>query len=247
MNTSLSKKARSPTDYPTQGAGPLASDLRYLLDRHARPFDAKKLLLLQGDESSAVIYVIDGWLALTKSLENGEKQIIDFALPGDIVDPSAADGTTAAINVQAQTDGNAAVVPRATWEELLRSWPRLYELTQNAEAATLARRAERMLRLGKGTAEMRVAYALIEFCIRLDPTLKRSTPGFHIPITQQQLGDFIGLSSVHVCRTLRRLVRNEILSVEDHMDIQFHEKEALARIAGIAPADLRREIIPDGK
>jgi CRP-like cAMP-binding protein len=101
-----------------------------------------------------------------------------------------------------------------------------------------------MLRLGKGSAETRIAYAIIELCIRLGMIGKVPDCGFHIPLTQQQLGEFVGLSSVHVCRTMRRLTRLGVISMEGHMDITIHNMDALAEIAGVDPDALENEIIP---
>jgi hypothetical protein len=67
---------------------------------------------------------------------------------------------------------------------------------------------------------------------------------FHVPLGQQHLGDFTGLSSVHVCRTLRRLGRLGTLTTDDHMDIRIHDLPDLADRAGVNIATLRAEIIP---
>jgi CRP-like cAMP-binding protein len=68
--------------------------------------------------------------------------------------------------------------------------------------------------------------------------------GFHIPLTQQVLGDFVGLSSVHVSRTLRRLRRQKVLETGDHLDIVVHDVDRLAQIAEVDLDDLRAQIIP---
>ena len=102
-----------------------------------------------------------------------------------------------------------------------------------------------MLRLGKSCAETRIAYVLIELCLRLSACAQPAGDcAFHVPLGQQQLGDFIGLSSVHVCRTLRRLSRQGIITTGDHMDIEIHDLTALTELAGVDLADLRTEIIP---
>ena len=69
-------------------------------------------------------------------------------------------------------------------------------------------------------------------------------PGRHVPLGQQQLGDFTGLTAVHVCRTLRRLNRLDMIETGDHMDIAIHDVSALAELAGIDLGVLRKEIIP---
>ncbi|WGW05692.1 Crp/Fnr family transcriptional regulator [Tropicibacter oceani] len=213
-----------------------------VLAQHARPFSRFAFLVNEMEPWNAVICVLDGWLALSKSLDSGQVQIVDFALHNDIVEPTSGDGQTAIYSVQALTDGMAAVIPLPVWSELLHDLPELANLTRAVEAATRSRRAERTLRLGKGTAEMRVAHALVEFCIRLGD---RCGSLYHVPLTQQALGDFLGLSSVHVCRTTRRMARDGILQLTDHMDIRVLEPARLMQIAGLDPELFRREITPD--
>ena len=64
-----------------------------------------------------------------------------------------------------------------------------------------------------------------------------------MPLGQQQLGDFTGLSSVHVCRTLRRLNRVGVIWTGDHMDITIKDLPALAELAQVDLAALRKEIM----
>ncbi|WP_172982752.1 helix-turn-helix domain-containing protein [Roseovarius bejariae] len=226
------------------GAKAFPRELHNALNQHRLPFSKNRTLLLEGQGCRAVYCVLDGWLALSKALQEGQNQIIDFALPGDIVDPVAADGKTSSVNIEALSDGALAAMPYRSWERMTGHWPEMQRLAHLSEAAQQARRAERMLRLGKGTAEMRIAYAILEFCIRIDGTDDHETPSFHIPMTQQQLGDYVGLSSVHVCRTMRRLTRNKILAMRDHIEVRVLDACALARLAGVDREALEREILP---
>ena len=214
------------------------------LAQQARVLPKGRALVMEGDRFAATLVVLEGWLALSKSLADGQKQIIDFALPGDIVVPTSARGDTALVSLEAQTDVSLSVVPNKEWEKLVKAIPALAAMTRRAEAATQARRAERALRLGKGSAEMRVAEALMEFCVRLGASCDAVEPIFHVPLTQQALGDFLGLSSVHVCRTMRRLSRNGVVQMSDHMDIHVLRTDILSEIAGIELQALRQQILP---
>ena len=244
-------QSRSETDavaciLPAARGGTLPGRLQTTFNQHQRRFHDESILLLEGDACESTYYVIDGWLALSKSLEDGRTMIIDFALPGDIVDPVSGDGTMSDVMIEALTEGTLAQMPYSGWHKMVEEWPDLNRFAHSTEAATRARWGERMLRLGKGTAEMRVAYALVELCIRIDSTNDSLVPAFHIPLTQQQLGDYVGLSSVHVCRTMRRLARKNVLSMADHMDIRVLDLEALTDLAGIDYDSLKCEIVPSG-
>jgi len=231
--------------FPGMANTGFSAKLQTAFDHHAHRFTKDCTLLLEGDPCQVIYCVLDGWLAMSKSLEQGQTQIIDFALEGDIVDPSSADGETSSVTINGLTAGTVACLHRATWETLIADWPDLHQWAHLKDAARQARHSERMLRLGKGTAEMRVAYALMELHIRVGTISGSDLPEFHIPMTQQQIGDFIGLSSVHVCRTMRRMSRNGILEMSDHMDIRVVNPQALSRMAGVDHATLRREIVPE--
>jgi CRP-like cAMP-binding protein len=205
---------------------------------------AGTLVVHEGDKVPYLIALVDGWIALSKSLRNGDRQIIDFALPGEFIFAASADASMAALEVQALTDTLLARHSHTQWKQLIAQVPEMESVRTVLSGATRARIAERMLRLGKGTAQMRIAYALLELCIRLRALGEGTDQAFHIPLTQQQLGEFMGLSSVHVCRTMRRLERNGIIDVADHMDVRVRDAIQLAEIAKVDIDCLRAEILP---
>lgn len=215
-----------------------------LFGRDKRGVAQGTILRAEGDESPVRFHVVEGWLAVSKSLKDGEQQILEFVLPGETCDPTSADGRTSYAEIRALCDAAVISIDRKIWARLLRDRPELLEDESVRDIAARVRQSERMLRLGKSSAETRISYVLIEFCLRLSARRPGHDCAFHVPLGQQQLGDFIGLSSVHVCRTLRRLTRQGIITTGDHMDITIHDVPALAELAGVDVAALRAEIIP---
>ncbi|AHD03718.1 hypothetical protein METH_23080 (plasmid) [Leisingera methylohalidivorans DSM 14336] len=205
---------------------------------------ANKFLLQDGEDGGKIIVVIDGWLSTSKTSLHGEVQLIDFVLTGDVADPTAADGKTAGLDVEAVTDALVCIIPLTIWHTMLAASPKLARANEHVQAAERARLSERMLRLGRGSAESRIAYALIELSLRLRPLGLLENVSFHLPLTQRHIGDFTGLTAVHVCRTLRRFVRNGVVETADHMDIRINDLKALSEIAGVEPARLAAEITP---
>lgn len=200
-------------------------------------------LMFEGDEMSGVIFTLSGWLSLSKALEDGGNQVIDFALPGDIVQPASGDGITSEITVDVIEDGFVSIIPSARWEQLLQEDPEMLHMAQLDGSASRSRIAKRMLLLGKGTAEMRLAYALLELYVRVTGGRSDTQRTFHVPLNQQQIGNFVGLSSVHVSRTTRRLMRKGVIEMTDHLTFHVNDVEALSDIAGIGLESLRHEIL----
>lgn len=196
------------------------------------------------DDDNAVIVVLSGFLSVSKSLQDGRRQMTDLLLSGDVLDPASGDGRVCALQIEAMGDATVSRLPPRLWRALLRDCPPLERLARRIDAAQRARMAERALRLGKGGARMRLAYALLELWIRLGAIGRTEGAAFHVPMTQQDLGDLAGLSSVHVCRTLGRLTEEGLIAVRDHMDVRILDADALAEVAEIDAALLAREITP---
>jgi CRP-like cAMP-binding protein len=220
------------------------SVLEKTLGQNRRAIRKGATLKAEGDMSQQRFCVIEGWLAASKSLQDGERQILEFILPGETYDPTGADGRTSFVQIEALCDAVVVAIDTTTWARLLQKHPDLWHSVRLLANASEARRSERMLRMGKSSAETRIAYVLIEMCLRLTEGEAGGKCAFHVPLGQQQLGDFSGLSSVHVCRTLRRLSRQGVITAGDHMDICVHDLSALVDLAGVDLEMLRNEIVP---
>ena len=206
-----------------------------LINTHSADWPAGKILTFEGDEASPTYVLVGGWLAVLKSLDNGQRQIIDILLPGDFLDPNSGEADASALQIEPLTDAKVAVIPRGKWLHLLDEDPKITALTIGENRAASLRLGERMLRLGKGSAQSIIAYAFCELYQRQRALGQVDTGKFHSPMTQQQLGEFTGMSAVHVCRTLRRLRLTGILDVTDHMEVEILDFDGLADIAGIDP------------
>jgi len=204
----------------------------------------RRSLQLSSDRTEAVYHVSSGWLVASKSTEEGQRQIVDFVLPGEMFDPGSANAKQSSTDLTALTRAKVSIIPRSNWQELLQHHPGIQQIMNRHMAASYARIAERLLRVGKAHAEARIAYAICELCLRSTDMGIVEGSEFHLPVTQQILGEFVGLSSVHVSRTLRRLRRDNILSTGDHIDIVIKDVDRLADVAGVDLEDLRAEIIP---
>ncbi len=189
------------------------------------------------------ILLLEGWMALSKMLPDGEIQIIDVMLPGDFALIGAVNAPVAACSVEALSVVKYINIrpPHANGPapELVE----LRELMAGEIVRTQARTAELLLRLGKGSAASRVAYALLEFYVRLEAIGQADDARFSFPMTQQKVGEFTGLSNVHVCRTMRRFERDGIIAHPSHIEIELCDLPALCDIAGIDLEAFQHEIL----
>jgi CRP-like cAMP-binding protein len=221
----------------------VSDQLEKTLRLHCRTIKPGRPIIIEGDRANTVLCVLSGWLSLSKSLPDGESQIVDLALQGEIIETG---GPVSSVTVEAVSQASVALVPVATWAAIKLQRPDLDQISKAIRAASRSRMAERMLRLGRGRAAMRMAYALLELNVRLEALGQAREGKYYIPMNQRILGDFVGLSSVHVCRTLGRLVSDGIIKVAGQMDIEILDFDALSEIAGIELISLQREIILQG-
>ncbi len=198
----------------------------------------------QDDPATHSMLLLDGWVALSKMLADGEFQIIDIMLPGDFALIGAKHAPVAACSVEALSDVRFVEIGATAANGGAERMDELREFLAAEIVVTQARTSELLLRLGKGAAATRVAYALLEFYVRLDAIgLVRDGACFDFPLTQQQLGDFVGLSSVHVCRTLRRFERAGIVSHPAKAVLRLDDIDALCGIAEVDLDELRNTIL----
>jgi len=215
-----------------------------LVETHRLERPAGTVEVFEGDPCGQVYFVVSGWLAASKAMADGHRQIVDIVLAGGMLDPASAGCDRSTVEVESLTRAVLVALPRESWFRLLGLHPGLRQALLCERTAVVSRLSARMLRLGKGSAENRVAYALCELCLRSSGAGLEEHRPYHIPMNQPLLGDFCGLSSVHVCRTLRRLETQGIIERSHQMDIVIRDLCALAEIAQVDPETMQREILP---
>ena len=233
---------------PLPTTGGLTEQHRLLLELHPHIIEkqAKRsgIIAHEGDDAGFFLLVIEGWIGLSKALYDGQTQYIDLLLPGDTALVAADGAATAPYSAEALCD-----IRYITFTESMVNGPEpkaavLRRYLASNVAIRQARMSELLLRMGQGSAEMRISYALLELFLRLEAVGETDGRKFHVPMNQKQLGQFTGLTNVHVCRTLRRFARNGIVTSSDHTVIEIVDIAALCALADIDLDRLRAEIVP---
>lgn len=228
---------------PSLGQSLVAAYLH--LRPHAPVETARKgqVIVREDDFADHAMLLLDGWVAFSKMLPDGETQIVDVMLDGDFALIGAETAPIAAFSVEALSDARFINIraPNANGPAPEQAGLRI--LMAAGIVRTQARISELLLRLGQGSAASRVAYGLLEFYIRLDAIGRVKGHRFGFPITQQKFGAFTGLSNVHVCRTMRRFERDGFIAHPGPGEIALNDITALCDIAGVDLDVLRHEIL----
>lgn len=181
---------------------------------NVRTVDARRDLIREGDRPRYVHVVLDGWAAAYKTLPDGKRQIVAFFVPGDLCDASVYLLKQMDHSIEAITRLKVAMIsPDEMWA-LTVERPRLTQALWWEALVTAAIAREWTLSLGQRTAHQRIAHLLIELYLRLK-TVGRTRDGHcDFPLTQNELADATGLTSVHVNRTLQELRRDGLIELE---------------------------------
>jgi CRP-like cAMP-binding protein len=182
--------------------------------------------------------ILDGWACCVRALADGRRQIFHFLLPGDLFglrrQPGCFDlcATVALTRVQCI---DATLMDLAAPGESGRS-PGLAEALRRANLVEDAQLLDHMVRLGLQTAYVRMAHLLLELHGRLTVAGLAAGPSFPMPLTQQALGEALGLSIVHVNRTLQKLRREKLIQLL-HGKAALLRPEHLADLTGFHPLE----------
>ncbi|CAL76126.1 putative transcriptional regulator, Crp/Fnr family [Bradyrhizobium sp. ORS 278] len=179
-------------------------------------------LAREGDAALSVLMMLSGWAARYKMLEDGRRQIVNLALPGDTCDAQVYFVKRLDHSIAALTPVSYAELDRERFESLIACDRRLAEAFWCETLSNAAIQREWTLNLGRRDAYERVAHLLCEVMTRLRTVGLIDGASCTFPITQTDLADATGLSVVHVNRTLQELrsaglivLRDRTLTVPD--------------------------------
>lgn len=197
-------------------------------------------VLKEKTNSPHLYTVLEGWCFRYRTLVDGSRQLLNFALPGDMIGLQTSMFGEIDHSVDALTNLTLCVFSRERIWELFQDHPSLaFDVTW------LATREERILgeyltAVGQRTAQSRLAFVLMQLYRRCEPINLARNNRMPVPFTQQHLADLIGLSLVHTNKTLRRLADGGYMSWQKGV-IRFLEPEAIAEMAELeeAPASAR--------
>ncbi len=187
-----------------------------LLTRDRRQAAPGQCLLREGDTGRAAMLLCSGWALRQRTLADGRRQIMEFLLPGDMCDPGSFVTRRTDSSVVAITAIQYSRVPPELLMETLRHAPGLGVCLWWMAAQHAAMMRSHLLAVGRLHARERIAYLVWELACRLDLLHDRPPQGYRLPISQELIADAVGLSVVHVSRTLCALEREGIVHRHGH-------------------------------
>lgn len=188
----------------------------------------KQILFTEGDPAELIYSIRDGAMMIYKLTPDGRRQITGFLFEGDLLGLSS-EGKYAC-SAEAITKASLYRYPFQKLERLVKRYPamehRLLEITRQE----LVEAQEQMLLLGRKTASERVASFLLKM-ERQSRDRGRNDTEIFIPMTRQVIGDYLGVSTETVSRTLTEFKREGLVSLADQHKIRLCDTATLEDIA----------------
>jgi CRP-like cAMP-binding protein len=181
-----------------------------------REFSGGQDIARERDRPSQCCVVLEGLVCRYKILPTGRRQIFSFHIPGDIPDLQSLHIEVMDHNLCALVTSSLGFVPHHLLRDFLRDHPRIAEVFWRDTLIEAAIFREWIASVGGRDARSRMAHLFCETYVRLHATgaIPEGTFEFPFPITQSELGHALGLSTVHVNRTLQSLRREGLITYQ---------------------------------
>lgn len=197
------------------------------LPHRLRSLGPTQYVVREGDQTEHSCLLLSGFAFRSKIVGGGGRQIVAIHMKGDIVDLQNSVLGIADHNVQALTTIEVALIPRAAILEIAARLPNVGRAMWHDTLVDGSVEREWVANVGRRDARTRMAHLLCEFALRLETAGLGEHCNYELPMTQEQLADCLGLTSVHVNRTLKSL-DNEGLITRTMRSVKIDDWERLA-------------------
>ena len=235
---------------PTQPLAPLLHKLEYSGrlsddDRQAvldlphmlKTIEPQGFIVREGDVATHSCLLREGFVFRHKIVADGARQICSIHMKGDIVDLQNSLLGSADHNVQALTRAEVALIPRDAVRKIAFERPAVGLAMWFDTLVDGSIFREWIANVGRRRARPRIAHLLCEFSLRLEAAGLGKHNDYILPMTQEQIADCAGLTSVHVNRTLRDMDKEGVIS-RTSRSVRVNDWKRLATVGDFRSAYL---------
>ena len=205
-------------------------------------FGARQDVVEEGDAPVAVNLILEGWACRYKQFEDGRRQIISFFLPGDMCDPYVFLFRAMDQSIGTLTPATLARIPLQSIRAMTAQSTTLAEAFWWDIQVSAQIQREWTVSLGRRSALERIAHLFCELAVRMQRVSQTNGQDYDLPLTQADLGEAMGLSTVHVNRSLQDLRSTGYMSLRGRR-LTIHDEDGLRGLAMFNPSYL--DVQPD--
>ena len=192
-------------------------------------YSANEPILWRGDTMLHFSSVVSGVASLTKSMEDGRTQMVGLLLPSDFIGRPGR--SIVEFDVTATTDLTLCSFKREPFEELVRNIPHIAHRMVEMALDELDAAREWMVLLGRKTAQEKIA-SFLEMLARRSGHPDQSNHSVDLPLTRDEIANFLGLTLETVSRQMSAFRKNCIIEFLDRRHFRILDMEALHLATG---------------
>jgi CRP-like cAMP-binding protein len=174
-------------------------------------------IVSDGSHPTDVHVIVEGFACRYKLLPDGQRQILSFLIVGDFCDLRASLLRRMDHGVAALSRNQIAVIPHQRLFEIIEKYPRIAHALWRDTMLDAAIYRQWLTNVGRRPAYARIAHLLCEIRSRLEVVGLTRGGTYELPVTQTDIGDAMGLSVVHVNRTLQQLRADGLISFRSNV------------------------------
>lgn len=192
-------------------------------------YEAGQPIIWRGDDLTHFSSVVTGIASLSRTLEDGRTQMVGLLLPSDFIGRPGR--KTVDFDVTAITDLTLCRFERKSFEKLVVDLPHLSQRVMEMALDELNAAREWMVLLGRKTAREKIA-TFIEMIVRRDTAPSHSALNHTLPLTREEVANFLGLTLETVSRQLSLMKKDGIIEFKDRRNFVVKDLQALWAATG---------------
>ena len=215
-----------------------ARDAFLSLPTQRRTLDAYRDLVRERDTPGQCSLVETGLVSRYKTLRNGNRQILSFHIAGDFIDLQSALVVVADHGIRTHVRSTFLMIDHGHVLALCAEWPEIQRALWFDTLVDAGIFREWTLNVGRRNARARTAHLLLEFAYRFRQAGMGDGSQFELPVSQNDLADALGVSPVHLNRTLQWLRRERPIRTVSRTVI-IEDEPAMVALSGFEPSYLQ--------
>jgi len=201
--------------------------------KYYRSFEAGQPIAWAGDRMDFVASVVTGLCTLSRSMEDGRRQIMGLLMASDFIGRPGRE--IVRYDVVAVSDVLLCCFRRKPFEGLVRTTPHIGNRLLDMSLDELDAAREWMLLLGRKTARERIASLLVMIIERehgLSEHGVRPSESIELPLSRENVADFLGMTLETVSRQLSQLKKDGVIRLEGRRGVVVPDFDRLMVEAG---------------
>lgn len=199
-----------------------------------RTIEASRDIKYEDGQSTHCCVILDGWTRCYQLLADGRRQILSFHVPGDLPDLQSLHLQSLDFGMATVTRSIVAFLPHPDLRKLSDRYPAIAQAFWREVIVTAATHRAWIVSLGRRDARQKLTHLFCELYLRLEAVGLTDGLSMPMPIRQSDLADALGLTSVHVNRTLKSLRDQGVIDLSARR-LLIRDWDALRAVAEFDP------------